>query len=241
MFGALGNGNSLPDIFFGFPFGDFAGTNSAYAGGSAVAVSTGLWSGCTIRRGGDLYCWGLSWAGLMPVGRDQASPIPTKAGSGYVKVVTGNLGYNFTGGCGIKADTTLWCWGYTGSNNFQNGWVDNFSTPQLVKVLYRKPVADGGAQITGRAKKNSVLTADASDFSGTPIPAVTYQWYRCTTAAAAATSTVPRTCTKITSATRSTYTLKATEVNKFVRLLITAKNKGGTVTILTASSAKVAN
>jgi len=239
-FGALGNGSALPDSAFSAPFGPFGGTNSAYAGGSAVAVATGLWSGCTIRRGGDLYCWGFSWAGLIPVGRDQASPNPTKVGSGYVKVVN-NSSVNSAGGCGIKADATLWCWGYTGYNNFLNGWADNFATPQAVKILYRKPVADGGAQITGRAKKNSVLTADAPSFSGTPIPAVTYQWYRCTKVATAATASVPSTCTKITRATGSTYTLKSTEVNKYVRLLITAKNKGGTVTILTASSAKVAN
>jgi alpha-tubulin suppressor-like RCC1 family protein len=237
MYGALGNGNALPDYLFDF----LEGVNSAYAGGSAVAVSTGFWSGCAIRRGGDLYCWGLAFGGTIPVGRDQSSPNPAKVGGGYTKVSNGNNFFGNGGGCGIKADTTLWCWGFTSANNFQNGFVDEHSTPQLVKVLYRKPAATGGAQFTGRAKKNSVLTADAPDFSGTPIPAVTYQWYRCTTAAAAATSTVPRTCTKITSATRSTYTLKSTEVNRYVRLLITAKNKGGTVTILTASSAKVAN
>jgi hypothetical protein len=236
-YGGLGNGNALPDFYFGTT----GVTNSGFVGGSATSLSAGLWSGCTVRRGGDLYCWGFSFAGVIPTGSDIASATPKKVGSGFTKVVVSNALFGIAGGCGIKTDTTLWCWGLTYSNLFQNGWVDQFSTPQLVKVLYRKPVADGGAQITGRAKRNSVLTADAPDFSGSPIPAVTYQWYRCTTAAAAATSTVPRTCTKITSATRSTYTLKSTEVNRFVRLLITAKNKGGTVTILTASSAKVVN
>jgi len=237
MYGALGNGSALPDVLFGF----MGGVNSAYAGGSAVAVATGIWSGCAIRRGGDLYCWGASFVGNIPVGRDASSPTPTKAGSGFVSVEQTNGYYGPGGGCGIKVDATLWCWGYLTMNNFQNGWPEDYSTPQAVKILYRKPVADGGAQFTGRAKKNSVLTADAPSFSGTPIPAVTYQWYRCSKAASAASATVPSTCTKISSATGSTYTLKAAEVNKYVRLLITAKNKGGTVTILTASSAKVAN
>jgi hypothetical protein len=179
--------------------------------------------------------------GNTPVGRDASSPVPTKAGSGFVSLEqTG--GYNGPGGgCGIKVDATLWCWGYIGMNNFQNGWPEEYSTPQAVKIVYRKPIADGGAQFTGRAKKNSVLTADAPSFSGTPIPAVTYQWYRCSKAASASSASVPSTCTKISSATGSTYTLKAAEVNKYVRLLITAKNKGGTVTIFTASSAKVEN
>ena len=50
-----------------------------------------------------------------------------------------------------------------------------------------------------------------------------------------------RDCTKITRATSSTYTLVTADVNRYVRLLITAKNKGGTVTIFTSSTAKVAN
>ncbi len=237
IYGNLGNGDTLPDAFFMMGFNS---TNSAYSGGSAVKVDAGFWSNCSIKRGGDAYCWGLSFGGVIPVGRAESSPTPTKIGSGFTQIdISPNPSGN--GGCGIKSDTTMWCWGFAQANWFQNGWVDEYSTPQAVKIIYRKPAATGGAQITGRAKKNSVLTADAPDFSGTPIPAVTYQWYRCTKAATAATASVPSTCTKITSATRSTYTLKSTEVNKYVRLLITAKNKGGTVTILTASSAKVVN
>jgi alpha-tubulin suppressor-like RCC1 family protein len=235
LYGSLGNGNSLPDFLF-----FFGGVNSAFAGGSATQVESGWWANCSIKRGGDLYCWGLAFAGNLPLGRDESSPVPTKVGSGFVSVELPTGEFN-NGGCGIKSDTSLWCWGWNQANSFQNGALDTFSTPQLIKVLYRKPVADGAAQFTGLAKKNSVLTADAPDFSGTPIPAVTYQWYRCTKAAGASTSSVPSTCTKITSATASSYTLKTADVNKYVRLLITAKNKGGTVTIFTASSAKVAN
>ena len=235
LYGQLGNGGAMPDVLF-----FMGGVNSAFAGGSTAQIEGGWWSNCSIKRGGDLYCWGFALAGILPVGRDESSPVPAKVGSGFVSVDL--PGSTFAGGgCGIKSDTTLWCWGFNYWGLFQSGLSDSFSTPQLVKVLYRKPVADGGAQITGRAKKNSVLTADAPDFSGTPIPAVTYQWYRCTKAASASSASVPKTCTKISSATGSTYTLKAAEVNKYVRLLITAKNKGGTVTILTASSAKVAN
>jgi alpha-tubulin suppressor-like RCC1 family protein len=235
LYGQLGNGSAMPDVLF-----FMGGVNSAFAGGSTAQIEGGWWSNCSIKRGGDLYCWGFALAGILPVGRDESSPVPAKVGSGFVSVDLPASTFA-GGGCGIKSDTTLWCWGGNFFGFLQSGAADTFSTPQLVKVLYRKPVADGGAQFTGRAKKNSVLTADAPSFSGTPIPAVTYQWYRCTKVASASTSSVPSTCTKITSATGSTYTLKAADVNKYVRLLITAKNKGGTVTILTASSAKVSN
>lgn len=236
FYGSLGSGGALPDFLF-----IMGGVNSAFAGGSASQVESGWWSNCSIKVGGDLYCWGLAILGTLPLGREESSPMPTKVGSGYVSVELPSGGNFYGGGCGIKSDTTLWCWGWNTINFFQDGSVDSFSTPQLVKVLYRKPVADGGAQFTGRAKKNSLLVADAPSFSGTPIPAVTYQWYRCSKAASTSSASVPSTCTKISSATGSTYTLKAAEVNKYVRLLITAKNKGGTVTILTASSAKVSN
>jgi alpha-tubulin suppressor-like RCC1 family protein len=239
-FGNLGGGAALPSWVFSFMGADRI--DSAFAGGSSVRVEAGAFSNCSIKRGGDLYCWGKALGGAIPVGRDQASAIPTKVGSNFVTVDLGSDDEAFyNGGCGIKSDTTLWCWGPNFWNQFQNGAIDEYSTPQLVKILFHKPVADGDAQFTGRAKKNSVLTADAPNFSGTPIPAVTYQWYRCTKAASASSASVPSTCTKITSATGSTYTLKTADVNKYVRLLITAKNKGGTVTILTASSAKVAN
>ncbi len=237
--GNLGGGDDLPAWLFGMMGGTVV--SSAYAGGSSVRVEAGAVSNCSIKRGGDLYCWGAAALGAIPVGRDLASAIPTKVGSNFVTVELGIDTFSVGGGCGIKSDTTLWCWGQNRANQFQNGVPDTYSAPQLVKILFRKPVADGGAQFTGLAKKNSVLTADAPDFSGTPIPAVTYQWYRCTKAASASSASVPSTCTKITSATGSTYTLKTADVNKYVRLLITAKNKGGTVTILTASSAKVAN
>ena len=237
IYGSLGSGNALPDWAFGF----MTSTNSASVAGANVALDSGIWSGCAIRRGGDLWCWGFALYGELPLGSDSSSATPRKAGSGFTSIAMKASLFGGLGGCGIKADTTLWCWGGSYGNLLRNGWPDEYVAPQLVKVLYRKPVAEGGAQITGRAKKSSVLTADAPSFTGTPLPAVTYQWYRCTKAATTQGSSVASGCTKITRATSSTYTLVTADVNRYVRLLITAKNKGGTVTIFTPSTGKVAN
>ena len=123
----------------------------------------------------------------------------------------------------------------------QNGWPDDYAVPQLLKILYHRPTADGDAQLLGRAKKGATLTADAPSFSGTPLPAVTYQWYRCTKAATASTSTVPSTCAKISGATSGTYVLKSADVGRYVRVAVVAKSNAGTITILTRSTARVAN
>ena len=238
MYGALGNGNAFPDWIFALTGG---GINSASVAGANVALASGLWSSCAIRRGGDLWCWGLAYAGNLPIGTDTSGPVPRKAGSGFVSISMAPTLFGSIGGCGIKSDTTLWCWGSTYLNLLRSGWPDEYSVPQSTKIIYRKPVAEGGAQITGRAKKSSALTADAPSFTGTPLPTVSYQWYRCTKASTTQGSSVASGCTKITRATSSTYTLVTADVNKYVRLLITAKNKGGTVTIFTSSTAKVVN
>ena len=237
IYGSLGNGDTLPDAFFmmAVPF------VAASAGGSSAAVVPGLWSNCSIKRGGDLYCWGFAFGGLLPLGRDESSPNPTKVGSGFTSASLATGLFNSSGGCGIKSDQTLWCWGAASSNFLQNGLPDNYAAPQLVKILYRRPTANGDAQLLGRAKRGATITADAPSFSGTPLPAVTYQWYRCTKAATASTSSVPSTCTKISGATGLTYVLKSADVGRYLRVAVVAKSKAGTITILTRSTARVAN
>lgn len=238
VFGSLGDGDLVPDIFVLMTGGV---NNVGFAGGSSAAVTAGLWSQCSIKRGGDLYCWGFAFAGNVPVGRDASSSTPTKVGSGYTSIALSDGIFESTGGCGIKSDGSLWCWGWTYNNLMQNGWPDDYATPQLLKILYHRPTADGDAQLLGRAKKGATLTADAPTFSGTPLPAVTYQWYRCTKAATASTSTVPSTCAKISGATSGTYLLKSADVGRYVRVAVVAKSNAGTITILTRSTARVAN
>jgi alpha-tubulin suppressor-like RCC1 family protein len=69
----------------------------------------------------------------------------------------------------------------------------------------------------------------AGSWSGTPAPTVTYKWYRCLTAEAAATMTDPANgdCWAIDSATAKTYTLTASDVGYYVRGVEIASSTSG--------------
>ena len=94
--------------------------------------------------------------------------------------------------------------------------------------------------ISGTAAVNLTLTAAKGTWTGYPTPIFTYQWYACTRAVSAASSTVPATCKKITGATKSTFKLTATQRGKYVAVFVTGTSLGTTATTwLSKTTAKV--
>jgi hypothetical protein len=63
-----------------------------------------------------------------------------------------------------------------------------------------------------------------ADFNSTPNSVVTYQWKRCTD------PLDDTTCTSISGATSATYTLGSSDVDKYIRVEVTATNSIGTIT-----------
>ena len=86
---------------------------------------------------------------------------------------------------------------------------------------------------TGDLVENKVLTSNITfaDFNSTPNSVVTYQWKRCTY------PLDDTTCTSISGATSATYTLVSGDVDKYIRVAVTATNSIGTVTKLSEASA----
>lgn len=74
--------------------------------------------------------------------------------------------------------------------------------------------------VSGTARVGKSLTAAKGTWTGYPTPTFTYQWYACTTAVSAARATVPATCKKITSATRSTFKLTAAQRGKYIAVFV---------------------
>ena len=94
--------------------------------------------------------------------------------------------------------------------------------------------------IAGSTSVGSTLTASRGTWTGYPAPTYAYQWYACTTAVSTARSTVPGTCTKITSATRSTFKLTSVQRGKYVAVFVTGTSLGTTATTwLSKTTAKV--
>jgi len=86
---------------------------------------------------------------------------------------------------------------------------------------------------TGELVENKVLSSNITfaDFNSTPNSAVTYQWKRCTDPLDDAT------CINISGATSATYTLGSGDVDKYIRVAVTATNSIGTLTKLSEVTA----
>jgi hypothetical protein len=89
-------------------------------------------------------------------------------------------------------------------------------------VMGNPPVATTAASITGTLIAQRRLTAHNGTWTGTPTPAIARQWKRCN---AALTS-----CSNISGATGATYTLTNADVDKRIRLVVSATNGVGTAT-----------
>ena len=73
--------------------------------------------------------------------------------------------------------------------------------------------------ITGTAKQGETLTSTKGTWSNFPT-GYTYQWEDC--------NSLGEACVAIKSTNKTSYLLAATDVGKTLRILVTAKNEGGT-------------
>ena len=85
---------------------------------------------------------------------------------------------------------------------------------------------------TGELVENTVLTSSttSTSYESTPNSVVTYIWKRCTD------PLDDTTCTTISGATSSTYTLTSADVDKYIRVETTATNSIGTITNLSTAT-----
>ncbi|MFM1845854.1 MAG: hypothetical protein RIS19_327 [Actinomycetota bacterium] len=125
-------------------------------------------------------------------------------------------------------------------------YVDNLAfngaTTPAIPLPKVKPTVKTAAAVGGTAKYGKTLTAGKGSWTGTATITYTYKWYRCTVASTK-TSTLgstPYKCAAISGGSKSTYKLSKSDIGKYVRVLITAKNSAGTAYSLSKTTAKVA-
>ena len=85
--------------------------------------------------------------------------------------------------------------------------------------------------ISGTTQEGSTLTATSGSWNGTTPITYSYQWRRCNQNGA--------NCGDINGATGSTYVLKAADVNRTIRVRVTAKNSDGTGQATSDHTAKI--
>src|SRR3954451_11295011 len=84
--------------------------------------------------------------------------------------------------------------------------------------------------VIGSVSVGQLLTTTAGTWTGTPAPTFAYQWQRCK---------VSGSCTNISGATNTTYTLTSTDAAKQLRSRVIAKNSAGSKTVFSARTATV--
>jgi hypothetical protein len=100
-------------------------------------------------------------------------------------------------------------------------------------IIQSTPGISGTLNITGTLRSTFTLTAagiTATTVNSNATGKISYQWQRCTTTEAAS-------CSNISSATRATYKIvRATDLNKYLRVVATSRNNATTPDTTTASS-----
>ena len=99
-----------------------------------------------------------------------------------------------------------------------------------------KPKATKPATLSGTAKIDSTINGAKGTWQGSPT--FTYKWYSCSTSGSART-TVPSGCSAIGSATKTSFLITTSQLGKYLRFLVTAKNRGGSVISVSAATTKV--
>ncbi len=85
-------------------------------------------------------------------------------------------------------------------------------------------------RITGLAHDGQLLKVGAGSWKGTPPESFTYEWQAC-----------PRsgTCTAIAGADSSSYRVASSQIGSKLRVLVTAKNAAGSLSVLSGRTAKI--
>ena len=112
------------------------------------------------------------------------------------------------------------------------GGSSSASSAQTATVTSATPAAPANTAvptISGTAQQGNTLTASNGSWSGSPT-SYAYHWQDCTSSTS---------CTNITGATSSTYTLQSSDVGDTIDIVVTASNAGGSSSATSALTAAV--
>jgi hypothetical protein len=109
------------------------------------------------------------------------------------------------------------------------GGSTSATSAQTSSVQPPAPVNTSPPSISGTAKQGDTLTASNGSWSGSPTSYL-YQWQDCTSSSS---------CSNISGATSSSYTLQSSDVGKTIDVVVTATNSGGSASATSAQTGSV--
>jgi len=217
--GELGTGNNLSSNI------PVAVTGGALENKTVTHITVGTYHTCAVVSDGTVTCWGYGGTGRLGTGNDTDQNVPVAVTGGALenKTVT-QIAAGSGHTCALISDGTVTCWGYGNSGRLGTGNTNNSNVP--VAIVWLVQAANTvRPSISGAATVSQTLTADPGTWTGTPTPAITYQWYACTAEVTTATQSVPGTCSEI-SATENTLELTSAHAGKYMAVEVTGTSEG---------------
>jgi alpha-tubulin suppressor-like RCC1 family protein len=105
-----------------------------------TTLTAGTGNTCAVRADSTLWCWGSNDAGELGIGNNISQNVPrqvtTPAAAGWTAVTA--RGANMPGidhTCAVRADGTLWCWGFDGLGQLGIGSTADQDIPRQVTTL----------------------------------------------------------------------------------------------------------
>lgn len=110
-------------------------TDRTWGAGATTMIATGYNFACALQGDGTVQCWGAGGNGQLGNGASSDSLTPVTV-TGLVDAIAVSAGgaqaIGTAHACALKADGTVWCWGYGGNGNLGNGNTISYNTPQQV-------------------------------------------------------------------------------------------------------------
>ncbi|MGD0455341.1 MAG: hypothetical protein ABSB69_17275, partial [Solirubrobacteraceae bacterium] len=213
----------------------------------AVGVAAGHNHSLAVLKSGKVMAWGDNNDGQLGNGTTttEKEPVEVKALTEATAVAGGGFHSLALLGSGkVKA------WGENNDGQLGNGTTTDEKEAVEVKGLSgavggisaganfslasyaTKPANTALPAVSGEAKDEKTLTASTGTWTGSPTITYSYQWESCNTAG--------ESCSSISGATASSYTIAHEQVGHTIRVKVTAKNSAGEASATSAQTATVA-
>ena len=247
-YGQIGTGNTTNALYPTSVINTSGGISLSTGVSQVEASKTATGSTCALKTSGALYCWGVGTTGQLTDGTIVSKSTPTASTMFTTSTSTMALGDAFT--CAIDV-SGLSCVGNNASGQLGNGTTANSTTARVTLASFSAHLGavdelpvQGATTETGYAGTGQVLTgatvveSATGSWYGYPLPALTYQWWSCTSTGTTS-ATQPSGCTAISGATSLNYTATVGDVGKYLRFEVIGTNSVGASTQWSATSAQV--
>jgi alpha-tubulin suppressor-like RCC1 family protein len=135
-------------------------------GHSFIQISVGKYFTIALKADGSAWSWGSNTSGQLGVGdtSDRSSPAQVVGGHSFIKVVAHQHGGDFS--AALKADGTLWTWGYNGQGQLALNNSTSMSSPTLAVGGHSFVNVQLGLSKMFAHKANGSLWGAGSNISG---------------------------------------------------------------------------